>query len=147
MMVLFDGSRGAEEILPDAAVIAKEAETTLDLVRVSVPIVAATGMGEVPIVVPGDDPKPYLGDVVARLAAEGIPSRAVALEGRPAAEILEYARANEVGLILMTTHGRTGVRRALVGSVAEEILRHAPCPVLLRRLVPVSEPARNVEHA
>jgi nucleotide-binding universal stress UspA family protein len=51
-------------------------------------------------------------------------------EGAPATEILRTARALECDLIVMGTHGRTGVGRLLMGSVAEEVLRKAPCPVL-----------------
>jgi K+-sensing histidine kinase KdpD len=57
------------------------------------------------------------------------------LSGRPAREIVRYARENGVDLIVVGTHGRTGVTRALVGSVAEAVVRLAPCSVLT---VPVS---------
>jgi nucleotide-binding universal stress UspA family protein len=52
-------------------------------------------------------------------------------EGDPATEILQVAQARLCDLIVMGTHGRTGLSRLLVGSVAETVLRHAPCPVLL----------------
>ncbi len=45
-------------------------------------------------------------------------------------EILEYARAQAVDLIVMGTHGRTGLAHVLLGSVAEKVVRRAPCPVL-----------------
>jgi universal stress protein A len=45
-------------------------------------------------------------------------------------EILEYARAQAVDLIIMGTHGRTGLAHVLLGSVAEKVVRRAPCPVL-----------------
>jgi len=51
-------------------------------------------------------------------------------EGDPAKEILQTANENHCGLIVMGTHGRTGLRRLLMGSVAEEVLRKAVCPVL-----------------
>jgi nucleotide-binding universal stress UspA family protein len=54
-------------------------------------------------------------------------------EGHPAAEILRAARETPCDLIVMGTHGRTGFRRMLMGSVAEEVLRRAPCPVLTVR--------------
>ena len=46
------------------------------------------------------------------------------------AEIIRYARDAETDLIVMGTHGRTGFGRLLIGSVAEHVVRHAPCPVL-----------------
>src|SRR4051794_12348853 len=52
-----------------------------------------------------------------------IPVRHVFLEGDPAAEIVRYARDAAVDLIVMGTHGRTGVERLLMGSVAEQVLR------------------------
>jgi universal stress protein A len=52
------------------------------------------------------------------------------LVGKPADEILALARRNNIDLIVLTTKGRTGLARALVGSTAESIMRHAPCPVL-----------------
>lgn len=45
-------------------------------------------------------------------------------------EIIEAARTREVDLIVMATHGRTGLAHALMGSVAEKVVRKAPCPVL-----------------
>ncbi|HET8578062.1 MAG TPA: universal stress protein [Methylomirabilota bacterium] len=50
--------------------------------------------------------------------------------GRVARHIIEYAREHDIGLIVVGTHGRTGVSRALLGSVAETVVRLAPCPVL-----------------
>jgi nucleotide-binding universal stress UspA family protein len=51
-------------------------------------------------------------------------------EGEAGAEIRRLARESQVDLIVMGTHGRTGLDRWIVGSVAEEVLRKAPCPVL-----------------
>ena len=48
----------------------------------------------------------------------------------PANEILRYARSANIDLIVMGTHGRTGLARVVVGSVAEAVVRGAPCPVL-----------------
>lgn len=58
-------------------------------------------------------------DVTARL-----------VHGRPAPAILELAEREPFDLIIMGTHGRTGVERIVLGSVAEEVMRRAPCPVL-----------------
>ena len=54
-------------------------------------------------------------------------------QGRPASEIITVAKGVGCELIVMGTHGRTGLRRVLLGSVAEDVLRHAPCPVLTVR--------------
>ncbi len=64
----------------------------------------------------------------------------VFLEGDPATEIVRHARDAGVDLIVMGTHGRTGVERLLLGSVAEKVLRDAPCSVLVVKL-PRRDPA------
>lgn len=56
-----------------------------------------------------------------------------ALRGEPAAEILKAAAEYPADLIVMGTHGRGGLSRLVLGSVAETVLRHAPCPVLTVR--------------
>jgi nucleotide-binding universal stress UspA family protein len=63
-----------------------------------------------------------------------IPVSHVLLEGDPAGEIVRYGRDAGVDLIVMGTHGRTGVERLLMGSVAEKVLRDAPCSVLVVKL-------------
>jgi nucleotide-binding universal stress UspA family protein len=50
--------------------------------------------------------------------------------GHPCEQILEVARREEVDLIVMGTHGRTGLEHVLLGSVAEQVVRRAPCPVM-----------------
>jgi nucleotide-binding universal stress UspA family protein len=65
-------------------------------------------------------------------------------QGRPAREIVTVAKGVGCELIVMGTHGRTGLRRALLGSVAEDVLRHAPCPVLtVRPELPAVSPPRT----
>jgi nucleotide-binding universal stress UspA family protein len=56
--------------------------------------------------------------------------------GEPSERIIEYAKDEEVGLIAMTTHGRTGISRAVMGSVAERVLRGISIPVMLLRSAP-----------
>jgi nucleotide-binding universal stress UspA family protein len=55
------------------------------------------------------------------------------LTGSPAETIVEFAAAEGVDLIVMGTHGRTGLRRLLMGSIAEAVIRTATCPVLIYR--------------
>lgn len=56
-----------------------------------------------------------------------------AVVGTPSAKIIEVARAENVDLIVMATHGRTGLDHLVMGSVAERVVRMAPCPVLTIR--------------
>jgi nucleotide-binding universal stress UspA family protein len=52
------------------------------------------------------------------------------LVGRPAEEVVDYAKEKSAALIIMTTHGYSGVKHVLLGSTTEAVLRHATCPVL-----------------
>jgi nucleotide-binding universal stress UspA family protein len=62
-------------------------------------------------------------------------------EGEPATEILKVARDRHCDLIVMGTHGRTGLRHLLMGSIAEKVVRKADCPVLTARAPLVPETA------
>jgi universal stress protein A len=64
-----------------------------------------------------------------------------AVLGRPAEAIINYASATGTTLIVMGTHGRTGLAHLLMGSVAEQVVRTAPCPVLTVRQVAVADEA------
>jgi nucleotide-binding universal stress UspA family protein len=63
-----------------------------------------------------------------------IPVTHVLLEGDPATEIVRYAQDALMNLVVMGTHGRTGLERLLMGSVAEKVLRESPCSVLVVKL-------------
>ena len=54
-------------------------------------------------------------------------------EGAPFVEIIQYAKKHDIDLIVMGTHGKTGIVHMLMGSVAERVVRKAPCPVLTIR--------------
>ena len=55
------------------------------------------------------------------------------VEGSPKAEIVRYARKHDIDLIVLATHGRSGLAHVIIGSVAESVVRTAPCPVLTVR--------------
>jgi nucleotide-binding universal stress UspA family protein len=63
-----------------------------------------------------------------------VPVQSMVAGGSPAEEILRTAREEKADLIVMGTHGRTGFRHLLLGSVAEAVTRHAPCPVFTVRI-------------
>ena len=67
----------------------------------------------------------------AELERQGYKARQIVREGDPATEILELAQAENVGLIVVGSHGRTGVKRFLLGSVSARVTTHAPCSVLV----------------
>jgi universal stress protein A len=70
---------------------------------------------------------------VARLAADGVTARLITVDGPPPAEIVRVARERDSDLIVMGTHGRTGLRSIALGSVAERVVHLAPCSVLVVR--------------
>jgi len=55
------------------------------------------------------------------------------IEGSPKVEIYRYAKQNDIDLIVLSTHGRTGMPPAIIGSVSDSVVRTAPCPVLTVR--------------
>lgn len=67
-------------------------------------------------------------DAALELGAERVSTRL--LQGRPAARIVEFAKDTDIDLIVLGTHGRTGSRHLLLGSIAERVVRTAPCAVL-----------------
>jgi len=69
-----------------------------------------------------------------RPANKTIPVRHVFLEGDAAAEIVRFADEQAVDVIVLGTHGRTGVDRLVMGSVAERVMRESPCSVLVVKL-------------
>lgn len=73
-------------------------------------------------------------DRIAKEKVTGrVPARAVVHLGNPYSVIVETAKAMAVDLIIIATHGHTGLKHALLGSTAERVVRHAPCPVLTVR--------------
>ena len=76
-----------------------------------------------------------LGQMVQQLLPPRVRAEFAVTFGRPADEILSLATKNRVDLIVLSTKGRSGLKRALVGSTAESIMRHATCPVMSIRRV------------
>lgn len=75
----------------------------------------------------------YLGDIEKRLKNLGVPIKIVSCLGKAADEIVKCAGDNNVSLIVMASHGRSGISRWTLGSVAEKVFRHTCVPVLMIR--------------
>ncbi len=73
----------------------------------------------------------YLTQAAGKLLGQGISARVEVIEGRVAEAILDYAEKNKIDLIIMSTHGRSGISRFTFGSVADKVVRHSPIPVLV----------------
>jgi nucleotide-binding universal stress UspA family protein len=79
-----------------------------------------------------EDAASYLDKIAEILKGKGIDAKAEVLAGNPAEEIIKYARSSGVDLIIMSTHGRSGISRWVLGSVADRVIRHSSVPVLIK---------------
>lgn len=140
ILVPLDGSELAELALEDALSIAQLSRAQLTLLQVIPPIdeVIAAGTDH-PIYVDQQLANQemlaleYLQSVCDRVGCEDVAIQ-VATDIGPAAEtIIDYARQQAIDLIVMATHGRSGLQRWVYGSVAGKVLRGADLPVLLVR--------------
>ena len=133
ILVPLDGSPVAEAVLPQVQELVKALGAELFLMRAAYahvfPGVDPTE-GEVEVV---QKAEAYLADVAGRLGREGIRVHTAVRYGDAADEILHHIGDNAVGLVAMSTHGRTGLSHLVLGSVAEKVVRHATVPVLLVR--------------
>lgn len=74
----------------------------------------------------------YLNKIAANLKEKGVATKTVVLSGNPAEEIINYVKGSGVDLIVMSTHGRSGVSRWVFGSVADKVIRLSEVPVLIK---------------
>lgn len=140
LLVPLDGSSRAEQVLPVAARLARASGGTITLLTVVglAPEAMSYRMAGpfLPQHVFEQDlaqAHRYLDQVAQRSELGGIVlDRQVDL-GDPAATILSYAEHQAVDLLMLSSHGYTGLRRWLLGSVAEKVARHAPVPVFILR--------------
>jgi nucleotide-binding universal stress UspA family protein len=133
VLVPLDGSRLAEQVLSPAADLARALLAPCTLLRVLEPSGIATESASLAAARTAAA-LVYLEAVADRLRGQGLPVRArVAVTAHPARAILSEARALEGTVITLATHGRSGVPRLVLGSVADQVIRTAPGPVLVYR--------------
>ncbi|MCS6843243.1 MAG: universal stress protein [Caldilineales bacterium] len=149
ILVPLDGSTFAERALPHALEIARATNGELHLLTV-VPLLDNQSMAVVdlyPMYVYRSftvdqsqemerlqaDLRAYLEELCRRAASGGVRAEPVVRSGQPAEEIISYAHEAGCDLIVMSTHGRSGIGRWVYGSVADKVLRGADVPVLLVR--------------
>jgi nucleotide-binding universal stress UspA family protein len=148
ILVCLDGSNLAEQILPYVKEQAKSFKSTVVLLHVTPePMIEAPG-------VPGEPGYPlqtrsmlkameqemihsgeYLDNLALGFKELGIRTKCEILEGEGLAgeSIVKYAKENRINLIAMATHGRSGLGRMILGSVADFVLRESGLPVLIIR--------------
>jgi nucleotide-binding universal stress UspA family protein len=138
ILVPIDFSTYAEQALDYAITLGKQLQARVTLLHViQPPLVAGADMGawpsqtyieELEAAITSD-----LEGYLARVTTAGLQGEMVVVHGTPFQEIINTAKARQVDLIVMGTHGRTGLTHVLLGSVAERVVRQAPCPVLVVR--------------
>ncbi|MBI3988360.1 MAG: universal stress protein [candidate division NC10 bacterium] len=133
VLVPLDGSTLAEGILPQVKELARPLGAQIVLVWVVVPPPSPGGGPADHERRAVDEAGAYLQAKRRELQAEGFKVEEVVREGDAAEKIIEYAEESDAGLIAMATHGRSGLGRWLLGSVAEKVLRGSDVPVLLYR--------------
>jgi len=79
------------------------------------------------------DAEKQLGEILGSLDSDQMTATLVVREGRAATEIVDLAKTENIDLIVMSTHGYSNIKHVLLGSVTENVVRHAPCPVLVVR--------------
>ncbi|MFH0847229.1 MAG: universal stress protein, partial [Chloroflexota bacterium] len=77
--------------------------------------------------------KDYLARVVKEMKAAGVAAKSVVRKGMAADRILDYVAKNNIDLVIMSTHGRSGPARWAMGSVSDKVIRHTDTPVLIVR--------------
>jgi nucleotide-binding universal stress UspA family protein len=132
-----DGSAGMDRVIEEAVGLAERHDATLHALYV----VNTASLSNLPLEASMDAVSDSLREEgrtalaeVERLVDDRVPLESATVEGSPAREIVDYATETGVDLIVMGTHGRSGVDRLLLGSVAERVVRRSPVPVLTVRV-------------
>jgi nucleotide-binding universal stress UspA family protein len=157
ILVCLDGSDLAEQILPYAIEQALRFESEMILCRVvAEPTITSIGIPGFPAVTVETSQMAkqatkheiesisYLKTLADKLQSDrGISVQCAAVFGPPGEAIVKYAAENKVDLIALATHGRSSLGRALLGSVADYVIRQSRIPIFLIRPMPVSEPKNH----
>ncbi len=140
ILVCLDGSKLAEQIMPYVAEQAARFGSNLVLFQVvnlsAIP--APSGIESATIAVPDTMLKDaevaavdYLSGLAAPLRDRGLKVQCVTVIGHPAETIVSYADENKFDLVALATHGRSGLKRMVFGSVADFVVRKSGLPILL----------------
>jgi len=134
IIVPLDGSALAETAIPTAAQFAKKQGATLVLLRAAeVPWIHGDDIVDAQVHVV-QEAEQYLDVLADRLRTDGVKRVETSVwYGAPAASIVDASQVHGADLIVMTSHGRTGIGRLILGSVAESVLRGTTTPILLLR--------------
>lgn len=150
VLVPLDGSRFGVQAFRHAIEIAQRFDAEVTLLQIVPPAKPVTGTvgiepymespatAELAIQVALEEDKKnitrarrYLSRKVRQMKTLGVNGRYTVIVGKPAQSILKFSKKEKIDLVVMTTHGKSGLKRALVGSVADEVIRTSGKPVLV----------------
>ena len=138
ILVPLDGSPLSEAVLPHAQSLAQSEGAELILLRVAVNPGAEFSFSDPALAselikAMETESKMYLQNLCSNLQSAGVRAAYLMRDGPIAETILEVSSAMKADIIAMSTHGRSGLQRWLMGSIADRIVHHSPVPVLLIR--------------
>ena len=138
ILVPLDGSETSEAILPEIEKLVSAFGASISLLHVvSIPILPGSMEPVIQYQTISEalikEGEGYLRTIEKRLKDKGFTVESHLQQGNEAQLILEHCDRKDIDLIAMSTHGRSGVSRWLLGSVAEKVIRHATKPILLVR--------------
>lgn len=140
ILVPIDFSEHSKKALQYAIPFAEQFKASVDLLYVVEPAIypADFSFGQVGFPSVEDELRQRGGEELQALIRKEIgtrvPARSAVRTGKAFHEIDQYAREESIDLIIIATHGHSGMEHVLFGSTAEKVVRHAPCPVLVVRL-------------
>ena len=139
IMVPVDGSELSESALPYAVELARQIDGRIHIVRVHEVIGMEAFAGVDYVACVQNDPelreieRKYLARIQSDPAIMPFVEKSVLLGGLTVAALCDYARHEKIDMVIMATHGRGGISRAIVGSVADDVMRRIKVPVVLLR--------------
>ena len=143
LLVPLDRSLLAEEAIGHAAALARRCDAELDLILVHEPFPHVSPHDPLWTEADLDHDQQYIEQIAGELTTGAhIAVTCAVIRGEPAATICLRAKNVGADLIVMTTHGRTGMNRAWLGSVADAVMRHSSIPVLMLRPTATSREQR-----
>ncbi len=138
MLVPLDGSELSEASLVHVVALAKDCRVPeVILIRAREPLDAgvrqrlSSDLARQLDEAYNDETKEYLAKIADYLAGQGVKADTIAVAGSAAESILSYSKEHSIDLIVMSSHGRTGIARWAFGSVAEKVIRQSIVPVLI----------------
>lgn len=153
ILVPLDGSVPAESLIELVCSIAARRHQEITLLQVVAPVITHLGVPESSVVSVDAEmtlahqhqAQDYIADVEEAVRARGVKCSSLVTIGASAASaILDIAKPGDFGMIAMATHGRGGIRRVMLGSVADKVVRGAEIPVLVWRPTSASPRARQL---